>query len=165
MYIYCGNNPINRIDISGTSWRDVVNLFGDVGNTIGNFFTNTFGGAVYISNSYDAIEMNTIYVGYETGMSTSRVIAGDNSKPITFYAQKSSKWWKFWEYKVGVNVNIGEGGFNIGIGYGILAFLIPIAGWIMYFVWKDSTPHRASQANTLAWIGFTLNLICFWASM
>ena len=118
MYIYCGNNPINRIDISGTSWRDVVNLFGDVGNTIGNFFTNTFGGAVYISNSYDAIEMNTIYVGYETGMSTSRVIAGDNSKPITFYAQKSSKWWKFWEYKVGVNVNIGEGGFNIGIGYG-----------------------------------------------
>ena len=54
---------------------------------------------------------------------------------------------------------------NIGIGYGILAFLIPIAGWIMYFVWKDSTPHRASQANTLAWIGFILNLICFWASM
>lgn len=54
---------------------------------------------------------------------------------------------------------------NIGIGYGILAFLIPLAGWIMYFVWKDETPHRASQASTIAWIGFILNLISVFATM
>ena len=54
---------------------------------------------------------------------------------------------------------------SIGIGWGILAFLIPIAGWIMYFVWKDDTPKRASQANTIAWVGFILNLFSFFAAM
>lgn len=48
---------------------------------------------------------------------------------------------------------------SIGVGWGILAFLIPLAGWIMYFCWKDETPKRASQASTLAWIGFGLNVL------
>lgn len=48
---------------------------------------------------------------------------------------------------------------GIGIGWGLLAFIIPIAGWIMYFVWKDDTPRRAQQANGLAWAGFILNVI------
>lgn len=48
---------------------------------------------------------------------------------------------------------------SIGVGWGILAFLIPIAGWIMYFVWKDEFPHKASQASTIAWIGFAINFI------
>lgn len=54
---------------------------------------------------------------------------------------------------------------ELGVGWGILAFLIPIAGWIMYFCWKDQTPHRASQAAVLAWIsfgiGFLMNIIAF----
>ena len=49
-------------------------------------------------------------------------------------------------------------GDSIPIGWGILAFLIPLAGWIMYFVWKDTYPRRASQANVIAWIAFILNL-------
>lgn len=56
------------------------------------------------------------------------------------------------------------GGESIGIGWGILAFLFPIAGWIMYFVWKDETPKRASQACTLAWISFVINILIFAAS-
>ena len=48
---------------------------------------------------------------------------------------------------------------SIGVGYGILAFLIPIAGWIMYFIWKDDSPKKASQANTIAWISFVINII------
>lgn len=48
---------------------------------------------------------------------------------------------------------------SIGVGYGILAFLIPIAGWIMYFIWKDDSPQKASQANTIAWISFAINMI------
>lgn len=50
---------------------------------------------------------------------------------------------------------------SIAIGWGILAFFIPLAGWIMYFIWKDDTPKRASQANTIAWIGFALNLLSY----
>ena len=48
---------------------------------------------------------------------------------------------------------------SIGVGYGILAFLIPIAGWIMYFIWKDDSPKKASQANTIAWTSFAINMI------
>lgn len=53
---------------------------------------------------------------------------------------------------------------DIGIGWGLLAFFFPLAGWIMYFSWKDDTPKRASQANTIAWIGCILNLIGFMAA-
>lgn len=48
---------------------------------------------------------------------------------------------------------------SIGVGYGILAFLIPITGWIMYFIWKDDSPKKASQASTIAWISFAINMI------
>ncbi len=35
------------------------------------------------------------------------------------------------------------------IGYNILGFLIPIAGIILYFSWKDKTPNKAK--SILAW--------------
>lgn len=48
---------------------------------------------------------------------------------------------------------------SLGIGWCILAVLIPLAGWIMYFAWRDKTPKRASQVCTLAWVGFAINVI------
>lgn len=45
------------------------------------------------------------------------------------------------------------------IGLNIVAFLIPLVGWIMYFTMKDETPRRASQVATWAWIGFAINLV------
>ncbi len=53
---------------------------------------------------------------------------------------------------------------GIEAGWAILAFLLPIAGWIMYFVWKDETPKRASQAAGIAWVAFFINLIIIIAS-
>lgn len=47
----------------------------------------------------------------------------------------------------------------LGIGWAILAFLIPLAGWIMYFCWNDRTPNRASKAAGCAWAGFGLNVL------
>ena len=116
LFAYCSNNPIMYTDPSGKGkiWDWIKNTAHDVGN----WFSNTFGGAIYASNSYEAIKFETLYGGIESGASASKVIAGDNSKPITFYAQNASEWWKFWEYKIGVNVNIGDGGFNVGRGIG-----------------------------------------------
>lgn len=54
---------------------------------------------------------------------------------------------------------------GIGIGYGILAFIIPLAGFIMYFVWKDSKPKCASQACVIAAISFVLNILGVFASL
>lgn len=50
---------------------------------------------------------------------------------------------------------------SIGIGWGILAFILPVAGWIMYFVWRDEYPRKASQAATIAWISFGLRVFSF----
>lgn len=30
---------------------------------------------------------------------------------------------------------------------------------------KNTSPRRASQANTIAWIGFIINLLLIWASV
>ena len=54
---------------------------------------------------------------------------------------------------------------GIGIGYGILAFLIPLAGWIMYFIWKDNSSKKASQANTIAWVSFIINILGGFAAL
>jgi|GEM_PF-1336421 Uncharacterized conserved protein, contains FHA domain len=50
---------------------------------------------------------------------------------------------------------------KLSIGWGILAFLIPLAGLIMYFVWKDETPSRANAAGIVGIISFILNIILF----
>lgn len=53
---------------------------------------------------------------------------------------------------------------SIEVWWAILAFIIPIVGWIMYFIWKDETPKRASQAAGIAWFAFCLNLVIILAS-
>ena len=47
----------------------------------------------------------------------------------------------------------------LGFGYGILAFLIPIAGVILYLNWKDQTPIRAKNALILSVVSFIAGLI------
>lgn len=48
---------------------------------------------------------------------------------------------------------------KLNVGLGILAFFIPIAGFIMYFLWKSDTPKRAGKAGTFGLIGLFVNLI------
>ena len=48
---------------------------------------------------------------------------------------------------------------DISVGYGILSFLVPIAGWILGYVWKSQSPVKAKKANKLAWFGFLFNII------
>lgn len=48
---------------------------------------------------------------------------------------------------------------KLGIGWGILAFLIPLAGWIMYFCWKDETPKRANAAGITGLVSFGIGLL------
>jgi len=43
-------------------------------------------------------------------------------------------------------------------GYAVLGFLIPIVGLILYIVWKDETPMRASSAGKGALISFLLSI-------
>ena len=47
------------------------------------------------------------------------------------------------------------------IGLNILSLLIPVAGWIMYFVFKDETPVKAKACAKWAWIGLGIS-VAFW---
>lgn len=52
-----------------------------------------------------------------------------------------------------------SGNRTIGIGWGIVSFVFPIVGFIMYFVWKDSENYKAKQAANLAWASIIVNFI------
>lgn len=45
------------------------------------------------------------------------------------------------------------------IGYGILAFLIPLVGFILYFVFKSSKPVTSKICLYVSLISFVLNLL------
>ena len=95
MFAYCGNNPVRRSDPTGT-W---------FGEDVLDWLEDTFGVAVYETNTYDAISIGNIFGGEEHGVATSGVIAGDNNKPVVLYVQLASKWWHVWEYGVGITYN------------------------------------------------------------
>ena len=123
LFAYCSNNPVMRSDPTGAWW--LWDTLKDIGETIGGWFSDTFGAAVYESNSY--ADTTDIVVGrIEEGVVTSGVIAGDNTQPVTFYAQAASSWWKVWEYQVGVSINFGDGGFNVGVGFGEMSVNVTV---------------------------------------
>ena len=48
---------------------------------------------------------------------------------------------------------------NGGFGWGLLGFLIPIVGLILFLVWKDTKPLSAQQAGKGALIGFIIGIV------
>lgn len=46
-----------------------------------------------------------------------------------------------------------------GIGWGILSFFIPVAGLVLFLVWKDSRPRASKSAGIGALIGTILSSI------
>lgn len=43
-------------------------------------------------------------------------------------------------------------------GLKILSFLFPLAGWIMYFIFRDETPLKAKTCSKWAWIGVAVSI-------
>lgn len=80
--------------------------------TVKKFVKNTFGIGVIKSQSYESIKADTIVYGYEQGTSTSKVISGDISKPVSFYLETGSKWWEATENKIGVQFNVDNSGIS-----------------------------------------------------
>ena len=113
LYGYCSNNPINFRDENGTfSW-------GDIWNGIKNFFKDTIGGFIETTKNFITQSVDYLFAGYEAGIKGS-VVAGDDTKPISFYISGPSEWWKFWEIEIGVKVNFGD--FHASVGVGLTGF-------------------------------------------
>ncbi len=47
----------------------------------------------------------------------------------------------------------------------VLSFLVPIVGWILWAVKKDSNPEDAKTCAKWAWIGFGVGLACWLISV
>ena len=43
MYAYCGNNPVNRIDMAGMFWKEIESFFSNVWNGFKDWVSSTFG--------------------------------------------------------------------------------------------------------------------------
>ena len=50
---------------------------------------------------------------------------------------------------------------DFSVGYGILSFVVPIAGWVLGSVWKSTDPIKAKRANKLAWLGLLFNIVMY----
>lgn len=51
------------------------------------------------------------------------------------------------------------------VGLCIISFIIPLVGWILYFVKRDEYPNKAKACSTWAWVGFVLNFIVIISGM
>lgn len=110
LYAYCGNNPVMYTDPTGCSWNSFW-------NDVGNWFKNTFSGFVDLSKNIINNVQDFLFYGYEEGINMITTL-GDDSKPISFYVTNASEWWKFWEYQIGVKINIGKFSFSSSVGLG-----------------------------------------------
>lgn len=52
-----------------------------------------------------------------------------------------------------------EDSIGLKIVFGLLSFLFPIVGWILYFVFRSSEERRARHCAMWAWIGFITGLV------
>lgn len=63
------------------------------------------------------------------------------------------------EYDTVVSQHSASKDESIGAGWGILSFLIPIIGFILYFVWKDTYNYKAKQAANIAWTSIAISFV------
>ena len=111
------------------SWNDIKNGIKKAANwandnvftpikKAGNVVKNTFGVGTILSNTYKSFSLETLLGGAETGSATTGTTSGDVSKPISAFFETTSDWWQITDYKVGVQDNIGDGGFCYASGIG-----------------------------------------------
>ncbi len=91
MFAYCSNNPVNRVDQSGTSWASVGSFF----KKVGNFLKNTFGAGCSIEHheilreEEKMIDPINWVITVKDGQKSITNISqqGNSSKPVSVYAK------------------------------------------------------------------------------
>ena len=95
MFAYCGNNPVNREDSSGNSWKDVKNWLSKTWNSAKSWAKNIFGASssttTIIAQTKIPSTNKLLPITLENGAKTTQTISkqGDSSKPISVYCNKN----------------------------------------------------------------------------
>ena len=127
VYAYCDNHPIRRIDENGELWNFITTFCNKVKEvvvqaveTVKECIEDTFGIAVYWEKT-DSHETDFLIGKYESGITVTELMYGNDDKPIVFYrkyTEDGSSW--------GVSINIGKvntsfdagtDGLNCSVGY------------------------------------------------
>ena len=95
-------------DPSGHFLEALAYAFKNWGKNIINVFAE-------ISETIVKEVQDNLFIGAEYGIKGRKVI-GDETKPISFFMQNTSDWWKFWEFKYGVKVKIGNFVYSMATG-------------------------------------------------
>lgn len=107
LFAYCGNQPISRVDEYGCSWNSFW-------FSIKKWFEDTFGYFVELSIEDQGIDQDFFFAGYKSGVSINTIVC-DNKKPISVFLKNASEWMRFWEYQIGINLNIGKFHYSASI--------------------------------------------------
>ena len=83
-----------------------------------------------------------------------------NDKPVTFFASAGEKWWEFWEWSVGADVNIN--GYGVGCSIGGEASVNIHAGNVSHEVGRNMLgriSHKVvySEGDSHAYVKYSLN--------
>ena len=112
LFAYCGNNPVNRADPTGTFWKEIGDWFKGVGKAIGNWFGSTFGAGsstVSEAKAEKIILPDPSPITVKTGTKISKTISkhGNSSKPISVYASRNVEH-PIKSSSAGVKINIAK---------------------------------------------------------
>ena len=121
MFAYCGNNPVNRADQSGTFWKEIGSFFNKVGTAIAGFAKATFGAGSSLSATITKTEVeylpDPLPITVKLGTKTTQTISkhGNSSKPISVYAKGNAEH-PIKSSSAGIKINIAKFTFDISMG-------------------------------------------------
>ncbi|MBQ4569990.1 MAG: RHS repeat-associated core domain-containing protein, partial [Ruminococcus sp.] len=121
MFVYCGNNPVNRKDSTGMFWKEIGDFFSNAWNGIKTWGKNTFGAGSSTTATIAEIETPVIPdpspITVKTGIKTTQTISkhGDSSKFISVYANKDAQH-PIKSSSAGININIVNFTLDLSVG-------------------------------------------------
>ena len=121
MFAYCGNNPVNRADQSGTFWKEIGSFFNKVGTAIAGFAKATFGAGSSLSATITKTEVeylpDPLPITVKLGTKTTQTISkhGNSSKPISVYAKGNAEH-PIKSSSAGIKINIAKFTLDISMG-------------------------------------------------
>ena len=121
MFVYCGNNPINRSDASGMLWKEIGGFFKKAGKAIKNFAKSTFGAGSSTSKTIFKAEVdkvpNYLPVTVKSGVKNTKTVSksGDSTKPISVYAKRDLEQ-PVKSSSAGIKINIAKFTLNVSLG-------------------------------------------------
>ena len=81
MYIYCGNNPFNRVDYSGAFWEELGDWLSETGKKIRTFARNVAEDIINfdVNNTSEQVVLNSHYFSYYKGTFVIKLPIGKNA--------------------------------------------------------------------------------------